>query len=216
MATRVLTPPEGASEGQLLELLARTDVLGFTSRRGVEAASAIAPGWNLPAKSIALAAVGPATARALQDLGLTPRWLGDGTGSADLARRLADGVPPGALVSLLRSALADDALPLALAAAGLRVEDVRLYAPCEPRLIPAEEGSADVVVCASPSAARRILAWHPWTGSVAFVALGPTTARALHERGVMRVTTSHGTTVEDLLVAITSALPPAEVPRETP
>ena len=71
------------------------------------------------------------------------------------------------------------------------------------------------IACASPSAARQVLAWHPWTRDAAWVAVGATTAAALHALGVSDVTIARSTGARSLADALVDALgtrPPLEAP----
>jgi uroporphyrinogen-III synthase len=202
METR-MTPPQGGS-AELLRRLEETDWVVFSSRRGVAAAVAITgePELVRALSRRALAAVGASTAQALENLGLAVALTGDGSGAAALAPRLVAAVAPGARVALVRSGAADDGLPDALRAAGLGVDDLRLHEPVEPAgvLVPAHDVLC--VVCASPSAARRVLSWNPWSAVATFVAIGPTTARALAGLGVTRVVTADGPDAEALAAAV--------------
>jgi len=91
------------------------------------------------------------------------------------------------------------------------VEDVRLHGPGHPEPVRSPELSIAAVACASPTAARNILAWNPWLRSRPFVAIGPTTGEALRrELGVELVIEAKGTTDADMLNAIRAAARPTE------
>jgi uroporphyrinogen-III synthase len=105
-------------------------------------------------------------------------------------------------VLLLRSRAADAALPDALAASGFAVEDIRVHELVEPERPAAEPQPLAAIVCASPSAARQVLAWHPWAASASFVAIGETTRKALDALGVRRVTVASAPTDEALADAV--------------
>lgn len=162
----------------------------FTSRRGVEAFERQAGGADAARallEGLKVAAVGPSTAARLGKLGVVADLVGDGSGALALVPRLALERPSRLL--LVRSRAADDELPRALEAAGIAVSDLSLHGPVEPPAQRHPPRPVAAVACASPSAARRLLAWNPWLADAPFVAIGPTTARALEsELGVRRVT----------------------------
>jgi uroporphyrinogen-III synthase len=200
MTARVLH----VSRDALLAAIARADRIVLTSRRGVEACLAHLGGLEpLHAKDVA--AVGDATAEALRAEGIEPRWIGS-TGAVALADRMAADGPSKDRVLLLRSAAADDALPERLRLDGFVVDDVRTYEPVAPPRPDAEPQPLGAVVCASPSAAGLVLEWFPWIKGERFVAIGPTTARALEALGVTHVTVAAGTDVDSLYEAVVTTV----------
>ena len=228
LATRILPPRDGA--GSVAEHVSRAEVIVLTSRRGIEAAeeSLELPdgpgslgGLGRPCRLAdafagrRVACIGPATAASAEARGLTPSWTASGSGSAELAALLARACPAGTRALLLRSAAADDSLPRALTDAGLVVEDLRLYAPIEMDRPATEPIPVAAVVCASPSAARQLLAWHPWIADAAFVAIGATTARALAELGVARVHVARGSDPSALEEAVLNLAMPCPALPET-
>lgn len=204
-ATRWLAP-EGGPEG-LRDRIERAGLVAFTSRRAVAGArrllgEALAP---LLAER-ERAAVGPATARALEEAGAPAGLVAEGRGWRELAERLLATTAEGERLLLVRSAAADAGLPQALVAAGRLVDDVRLHGPGEPEPVREAARPLAAVACASPTAARLLLAWNPWAAEAAWVAIGPTTAEALRgELGVRRVVVAGGTTTADLLAAVERA-----------
>lgn len=198
--TRPVDLPGGAAA--IEEAVGRCAVICFTSRRGVEAALERVPGLPSLLSTRLVAAIGPATAAALRSRGVEARWTAGGSGSRALASLLADSAPPGARVLLLRSRAADGALPDQLVASGFTVEDIRVHEPVEPARPAAEPQPLAAIVCASPSAARQVIAWHPWAVSAPFVAIGETTRSALEALGVSRVGVASAPTVEALADAV--------------
>lgn len=206
--TRTVLPAGGADA--LQEALDGCDVIAFTSRRGVLAAAELASSaCDTTLRSLlgtsAAAAVGRATAHALISHGVTPRWVSDGSGSAALGARLLDDMAAGCIVVLLRSAAADDSLPAQLTAGGLVVRDLRVYEQGAPPC-PTVDRPIGIVTCASSSAARRVLAWHPWVRSARFVAIGRTTERCLRENGVEAVVVAAAPDALSMRLAILAAL----------
>jgi len=142
-----------------------------------------------------VAAVGQATAEAIQQKGwkvdcVAPSQTGD-----SLAEELRESLA-GKRVLLPRSDRADDRMPLALEKIGARVREVVAYHTLAPKSFDhavagrLRRGEIDWIVFASPSAfhnlsdalgAKELAALSP---RVHFLAIGPTTGRALREAGV--------------------------------
>jgi uroporphyrinogen-III synthase len=207
VATEWLVPPDGAKG--FAAACARADCVVFTSRRGVAAAERLlkpAGGLAGTLGDRAAAAVGPATARALEAAGVAPALVAGGRGWRELADCLLDALPQDCALLLVRSAAAEQGLPEALAAEGRLVEDVRLHGPGAPPAVKVGERPLTAIVCASPSAARRLVAWNPWAAARTFVSIGPTTTRVLaDELGIARIVEAAGPTDSDLLNAIRAA-----------
>jgi uroporphyrinogen-III synthase len=137
-----------------------------------------------------VAAIGPATADALGGADLVPRVSTQEGLLAELPR------PPGRVLF----AGAEGARRLLVEALG--ADFVPLYRTRELR--PAELPDADVVVLASPSAARALAALRR---DIPAVSLGPETTRAAEDRGlrVLREARTHD--LDGLVEAIASARP---------
>jgi len=207
VATEWLAPPGGADG--LAEAFERAACVAFTSRRAVTAAGRLLEtrgGLAEALKTRRAAAVGPATAIALERAGVSPSVVAEGRGWRELAGHLLAATQVSDRLLLIRSAAAEQGLPETLAAAGRLVEDVRLHGPGSPRPVVIEERPLAVIACASPSAARRILEWNPWTAACAFASIGPTTSKALRETlGIARVVEAAGPSDEELFNAIRAA-----------
>lgn len=181
----LVRPADGADD--LARAVAGADVAVFTSRRGVLALRGL-----LGRRAIALlaqcrlAAVGATTAALLRRMGLEPAWVGD-HGAEELGVLLAAALPPGTRVLLLRAVEAPDVPARSLRDAGLLVDDRRVYRQVEPPRPASCPEQAAAIVCASPSAARRVLAWQPALAASPFVAIGRTTAAALASLGAARI-----------------------------
>ena len=181
-----------------------------------------------------IAAVGPATARALAEYGVGVDFMPSITSSA--AGMLAEwpedsgtgSTGHGHRVLLPVSSLASDTLQDGLTARGHSVKRVTAYetvpAPAERPLRPDTEsaagldewtsedaraacasGAVDAVVVTAPSRAAALLDGSTAAGDVAWIAIGAPTARALREHGTDPVTAEQPTP-EALAAAVDAAL----------
>lgn len=141
-----------------------------------------------------IGAVGPATAHALEEKGVRVNYVAKkGTGE-DLARELRQSLG-GRRVLLPRSDRGDERVPSAMREAGADVTEVVAY-----RTIPAanldpdvlarvRRARVDAIVFASPSAFQNFCSSigeseiEDLSSRVHFVAIGPTTARAIQDSG---------------------------------
>ncbi|AFZ67926.1 uroporphyrinogen-III C-methyltransferase [Deinococcus peraridilitoris] len=144
-----------------------------------------------------VAAVGPATARALEARGIRADFTPATPGAAHLGRELP--ARPGSRLLHLASHRAEDALEEALSARGLNVERVELYRT-EPRE-PDEAAlralhSADVVTLASGSAARALAEVAGTKYRVAV--MGPQTEKAAREAGFSAITLAREASLDAL------------------
>ncbi len=177
----------------------------FTSRSAVEAFVGLGLGWRSPEGAAPLVgAVGIKTASALRRAGVEPALVAERSPRAEgLARVFLSDPRAAGPVGLPQGDRALPTLRRALEEAGLEVRPLVLYEtvaqPLEggggARSVPAEaaadagrsasaEGSADaeLVVLASPSAAQALP--DAVAERATLVAIGPTTAGALAERGL--------------------------------
>ena len=139
--TLVVAPPEDAAPlARAARSLARYDVVALTSGNGVEALFGALAAAALDARALegaVVAAIGPSTARALAGRGarvdvVAEEHRGEGLAAAILEALRARGRTEGARVLLARAAIARDALPSALRAAGVEVDDVAAYRTTKP------------------------------------------------------------------------------------
>jgi uroporphyrinogen-III synthase len=142
-----------------------------------------------------IAVVGPATAKAAGLAGYPVHFVGPETHGLGLAAGLMGGME-GKRVLLPRSDLASKELPAALRKAGAGVLEVTAYRTVASEEPPGEllqrvsRREVDVITCASPSAFHRLSelvgmeALHSLAASVAFAAIGPTTADAIRGAGL--------------------------------
>jgi uroporphyrinogen III methyltransferase/synthase len=142
-----------------------------------------------------VAAVGAATARALESEGMRVDYVAQTQTGESLAAELRDSVR-GRKVLLPRSDRVDDRLPSALREAGATVHEVTAYRTLRPETLDPEildalrRAEIAAIVFASPSAFHNLAAFVPsaelaaLSNQVQFAAIGSTTARALREAGV--------------------------------
>ena len=163
----------------------RPQWLAFTSARGVERFFCLLGQYRLDLRRLGrcrLAAIGPATARALEDRGLYPEVCPAGRTGEALARALTETVRPGERVLLLRSAQGSLEVTNTLREAGLEVHDLALYTA---KALPGPEPLPELDVLTFGSAGG-VQAFAEQYGPVALpaVAIGPVTARALERAGM--------------------------------
>jgi len=190
-----------ADDGELARLVKRGDHdwIVFTSANAVRAV-----GPALARVRARFAAVGPATAASLRELGLEPAFVPD----RYEAGRIAHGLEPlrGVRVLLPQSEIAEPALAAELRARGATVDVVDAY-----RTIPREPGpqeraalrGADAILLASGSAARS-LARLGDTADALVVCIGPTTAEAARESGLEVGLVAEEATAQGMIAAVVS------------
>jgi len=203
-----------------LDALDRYDAIVFTSANAVRytAARAAQRGLALETAGARVVCVGPATARAALEAGLSvhrvPSQRHDAEGVLETLR--AAGGLRGQRILLPRSDLARDLLPDGLRAEGARVDDVVAYGnePAEVDVAALREqlraGRLDALTFASPSAARRFADLLDGPARVAaarcrIAAIGPVTARALAEVGLPADLVAPAATPAALVAALAAA-----------
>jgi uroporphyrinogen-III synthase len=145
-------------------------------------------------RGLRVAAVGPATARALRERGIDPCLTAAESHAGGLAREMLERVRPGQRVLIVRPEVASGDVAGTLRRAGARADDVAFYrtvaaagAPALARRVAAR--AFDTVVFTSPSNLRCLLAaaaaeaqavWGALSGARR-VAIGPATTRALED-----------------------------------
>jgi uroporphyrinogen III methyltransferase/synthase len=176
-------PEDPAPARRAIEKLASYDWLLFTSPSGVRFFCLLAQRvlGHTPKIGNAVAAIGPSTARALQESGIRARVVAANSRAEGLAEALGGQVKQGHRVLLVRPEVAREILPSALRSGGALVDAVPFYrnvasADVADIARDVRREVFDVVVFTSPSveALRR----------VKVVAIGEVTARALEEAGM--------------------------------
>lgn len=201
LPTVTFAPPEDWHPvDQAIARLAEFDWIFFTSQNAVRffAQRRTEPGRHgeqMQLVKLQVAAVGPATAEVATKEGFRVDYVATDPTGESLVRELAASVR-GCRVLLPRSDRADRRLPNALRQAGALVTEVVAYRTAAPdELDPVilgqvRRGQVDAILFASPSAFHNLcdLTAAPELAKLSdrtqFVAIGPTTARALREAGV--------------------------------
>lgn len=191
-------PKDPAPADAAVERLDDFNWLVFTSPNGVAyfAERLRARGVEIPAGRSGVAAIGRATARALEGIDLSPEVVATEADSAGLARALLSRVRDSQQVLIVRPEVAGDRVPNALRDAGARVNEAAFY-----RTVPsphAEElarnvaaGSYEVIIFTSPSNLTFLLQAGGAQGvpieqginTARRIAIGKTTAAALGREG---------------------------------
>ena len=177
---------------QIAQNLQPFDALAFTSANAVDAFFALEPDRrHLPMT----AAVGPATAAALQRQSVVPGLKAQRRDGEGLAQALAERLGPGAKVLTPQ---ADDARPeliSGLRRAGLVVEGVVVYRKSLPASAPERcreifaEGPLGWVTFTSPRIVRHFVdlfgkAWEARRSTLQALSIGPTTSGELRRQGI--------------------------------
>jgi len=199
-ALPVLVPTIGIEPPASFEPLDRAlrsaeeyDWVVFTSATGVQAVlrRTATLDVGLATSEPKLAAVGPATARALSDSGLTVA----ATPGAHRADQIPDALGDlrGVRILLPRSDLADESLPSLLRALGAQVDAVAAYRTTMQAVTPTGlavlEQGVDAITFTSPSTVRGLLeglgsAGSRLMGDAVVASIGPVTSVAARELGV--------------------------------
>jgi uroporphyrinogen III methyltransferase / synthase len=215
-----IEPLPAATLGALraaLGALARYRWVVFTSQNAVRVVLDRMAGWGIAAGALGqvpVAAIGPATAAALAEGGITaelvpPRFVAEAVVEALAAR---GGLGGGARILVPRALEARDALPEGLRALGAEVEVIPVY-----RTVTAEgdgqglarellAGRIDVVTFTSSSTVRHFVklvgADAATCGRFAAAVIGPITAKTAREVGVPVVVEAAEYTVPGLVDAL--------------
>ena len=207
----LVSPAPHASSARAIDELGRPHVA--PPRNEASAASDPDPSHAVSAP-VRIAAVGPATAAALAELGIAVDLV-------PVSERSAAGLlaawpaPPEAgprVVVVPHGDLAEPTLPDGLRARGWDVETVVVYRnlPGPPLDAGLREdlaaGRVDVVLLTSGSVAERLFTEVSPSPTTAFVALGPRTAQAVAALGVDVAATSPGPETAGLVWAVATAL----------
>ena len=172
----------------------------FTSANAVRAA-----GPAVGRATVRTAAVGPATASALRELGVEPAFVPE----RFEAREIADGLEPlaGARVLLPQSEIAERSFADGLRGRGAAVDVVDAYRtvgrkPTTEEL--AELERADAILLASGSAARSLAAAASPPARTLVVCIGPSTAEAARAAGLRVDLVAREATADGIIEALVS------------
>ena len=137
---------------------------------------------------VTVAAIGPATAEALGELGILPDLIGERSVGEGLVEALGDVDVEGARVLVARAAKARDVLPDALRARGAEVDVVALYETVAEEPDPdslAAALEADYVTFTSSSTVKNFLAASggAMPDNARIVSIGPITSQAVRDAG---------------------------------
>jgi len=165
-----------------------------------------------------LAVVGPGTGCALRAHGLTADLAPAEYRGEALAQAIADAVSPGERVLIVRAVHGREALPTALARAGLLVDVVAAYqmiAPPKESFAALEDalgkGQVHAVTLTSTAAAKNVVAalgTHA-LANAPLACLGPVTADGVRDLGLHPTWVAPSSRFEDLVAVLAQALGPA-------
>ena len=196
-------------ERPLAAALRELDSYGWvvvTSANGVAAVQRALPGAAFGAARVA--AVGPATARAVQELGVDPSFVPDLYAAEEIAAGL--GPLEGMRVLLLQADIASPSLAEELRDRGAKLDAIVAYRTVEMTPSPAElaelERGVDAIVLASGSAARSLaaLGLSSPLRETQLVCIGPKTAEAARAAGLTVGLVAHEASAEGIIHALVS------------
>lgn len=201
----VLHPVEPAAGAEATRRgLADADVVVFVSPTSVRAAVSVLGGLG-PLIPVA-AAMGPATRDALNQAGVSAKWIAEPPSAVAMARVLTADLPFGARVHVLHGDRTRPELRGALEEAGMAHVGHLIYENRAPLDLARPSRALHAVVFSSPSAAQRHLAANPWLRNVPAVAIGATTAAWLEGEGchphVVRSATTQSADLVRTVVAL--------------
>ncbi len=202
---------DAATRSALAAALDGAAWLALTSRRGVEAVAALAPG-GVP-EGVAIAAVGPATAAAARALlGRCDLVAPAGTGAslAEALRAALAAHPPAPMrPAKVAIAAADRAVPhleRILAPVGVEVARVDVYrtvpAPPETPRVRLDALGVDTILLASPSAVAGLVHRAVVPGGAVVVTIGPSTTEAARAHGLAVLAEARRPGLEGILEVI--------------
>ena len=220
LPTIAFVPPENLGPlDQSIEMLSEYDWLIFTSRNGVRFFSERMAALGEPAdklREVRVAAIGPATAAALEHLGRKPDYLPDEFLSEKIVYGL--GNMKGKRVLLPRPDIASRSLPEELRRQGASVEEVVAYRTVVPEdlsldslLLTLKQG-VDLVTFTSPSTVRNLAHLADQVGlgallkDVKVACIGPVTAAEATALGVHVNIVASNHTIDGLVERIVNEI----------
>lgn len=184
-----------------------TDWLVLTSKHAVPAID-----WSTVNGKVA--AVGEGTAEAIREAGVEPSLIADGPGAAQLAAELEGAGVRGKRVTCVLSDIARPELTDLLSAAGAELTVLTGYRNTPVTSMPDElrgdiaGGQFEAVTFASPSSVSAFLDLVgidlPALSGAAMLAIGPTTADAMHRHGLPVHAMAEESTVPGLIASLAS------------
>jgi len=220
LPTIAFVPPENLGPlDQSIEMLSEYDWLIFTSRNGVRFFSERMAALGEPAdklREVRVAAIGPATAAALEHLGRKPDYVPDEFLSEKIVYGL--GNMKGKRVLLPRPDIASRSLPEELRRQGASVEEVVAYRTVVPEdlsldslLLTLKQG-VDLVTFTSPSTVRNLAHLADQVGlgallkDVKVACIGPVTAAEATALGVHVNIVASNHTIDGLVERIVNEI----------
>jgi uroporphyrinogen III methyltransferase/synthase len=183
----------------------------FTSRNGADAFFALLDASGRDARAFGdarVAAIGPATAAALDARGIRVDFVPAQHVNEDVAAGIVERTAPGDRILIFRAQEAREVLPDTLRAAGRDVDVVAAYATRTviDASIAAGVRAADIVTFTSASAVKGLLANVPDAADVlaakTVAAIGPITARVARDHGITVDLVADDFSIEGLLAAL--------------
>ncbi|HXZ91028.1 MAG TPA: uroporphyrinogen-III synthase [Candidatus Dormibacteraeota bacterium] len=212
-------PEDLSALDRAIKMLSKYDWVVFTSRNGVRFFGERMAAMGEPAgrlREVKVAAIGPATAAALESLGKTADYLPEEFLSEEIVCGLGD--VNGKRILLPRADIASRILPEQLRKQGASVEEVVAYRTVVPedlsldRLLLVLKRGVDVVTFTSPSTVRNLadVAGAYGLGAllrdVEVACIGPVTADAAKALGVHVSVVASNHTVDGLVEAIVNEI----------
>lgn len=220
LPTIAFVPPENMGPLDLsIKMLSKYDWLIFTSQNGVQFFSNRMSEVGEPAdrlREMKVAAIGPATASALERLGKEPDYMPDEFLSEQIVFGLGD--VKGKRILLPRTDLASESLPEELRKRGASVDEVVAYRTIVPedlsldRLLLILAQGVDVVTFTSPSTVRNLARVAKTNdlgrllGGIKVACIGPVTADAARALGIHVNIVPSNHTIDDLVEAIVNEI----------
>jgi len=213
-------PSDPSAYRRAIERVDRYDLIVFTSATGVRRFVEELPsrGQKPTGLRSRIAAIGPGTARALREFGLTPDRVATDSRSEGLVAALREDLVAGAHVLCVRPESGGALLPEALRKQGAVVDSPAFYRTVEAREaaeIAADiaRGEYDAIVFTSPSSLACLLAsgragvvsLRLGLGLAKLVTIGPVTAAAVEAAGFSVAAVAHSPSAEGIVSALLRA-----------
>ena len=216
---KIVPMPDYAELDEAVSHLSRYGWVVFTSVNGVRFFRQRLSALNLDARalgSVKVAAIGPATAKAVEEMGIRPDLVPSSYVAEGVAQAMLELGMKGQKVLLPRAREARDVLPRALREAGADVDVIAAYenVPSEENrdkvMEALEAGTLDCVTFGSSSTVRNFLASIPLDElkkhpGVHFAAIGPVTAETMRSLGLEPDIQSESFTIPAMVDAVCAA-----------